>query len=155
VPPGTPVAPATSYKANLSASYEVDLFGRVSSNVAAARGDAGAVEATYRSVLLSLQADVAQTYFRLRATGRRTGDREPDRAPARGERARDQRRFDLGDIGEFDLSRAKTELATRAPRRSACSASAPLPSMRWRCCWASRPRASAAASPLLDAARCR
>ncbi|ALK99837.1 RND transporter [Massilia sp. WF1] len=110
--PGTPVAPGTSYRANLSASYEVDLFGRVSSNVAAARGDAGASEATYRSVLLSLQADVAQTYFRLRsldaeiATVNQTVRLREESVRVTG------RRFELGDIGEFDLSRAKTELST-------------------------------------------
>jgi hypothetical protein len=41
---GTPIAPGNAYQARLSASYEVDLFGRVASNVAAARGDAGAAE---------------------------------------------------------------------------------------------------------------
>ncbi|RYE92326.1 MAG: RND transporter, partial [Oxalobacteraceae bacterium] len=45
--PGTPVAAFNSYSARLSASYEIDLFGRVSANVAAARLDTGAVEATY------------------------------------------------------------------------------------------------------------
>jgi multidrug efflux system outer membrane protein len=112
VAPGTPVAAGTAYHAQLSASYEVDLFGRVSSNVAAARGDAAAVEATYRSVLLSLQADVAQTYFRLRsldaeiATVNRT-------VALREESVRvTDRRFAAGDIGVFDLSRAKTELST-------------------------------------------
>lgn len=109
---GTPVAPVNSYRASLSASYEVDLFGRVSSSVAAARGDAGAAEATYRSVLLSLQADVAQTYFRLRgldaelATLART-------VGLREENVRiNSRRFEQGDIGEFDLARARTELST-------------------------------------------
>jgi multidrug efflux system outer membrane protein len=43
-PVGTPIAPGNAYQARLSASYEVDLFGRVASNVAAARGDAGAAE---------------------------------------------------------------------------------------------------------------
>ncbi|NGZ83732.1 efflux transporter outer membrane subunit [Duganella aceris] len=112
LPAGTPVAPSTSYQAHLTASYEVDLFGRVSSNVSAARSDAAASEATYRSVLLSLQADVAQTYFRLRAT-----DAELDTlARSVGLRQQslqvNQRRFDLGDIGEFDLSRARTELSS-------------------------------------------
>lgn len=111
-PPDAPLAPQTSYRANLGASYEVDLFGRVSSNVAAARGDAAASEANYRSVLLSLQADVAQQYFRLRAT-----DAElyavGQTVRLREENVKvNQRRFDLGDIGEFDLSRAQTELAT-------------------------------------------
>ena len=109
---GTPTQPVTSYTAQLTASYEVDLFGRVAAGVAAARGDAAASEANYRSVLLALQADVAQTYFRLRAL-----DAELETV-ARTVRLREesvnvtQRRFDLGDIGEFDLSRARTELAT-------------------------------------------
>lgn len=102
----------TAYNATLSASYEVDLFGRVSSNVSAARGDAAQVEANYRSVLLSLQADVAQTYFRLRATDAELATVEQT-VRLREESVKvNQRRFDLGDIGEFDLSRAKTELAT-------------------------------------------
>jgi multidrug efflux system outer membrane protein len=114
-PLGAPLAPQTSYRANLSASYEVDLFGRVSSNVAAARGDAATSEASYRSVLLSLQADVAQQYFRLRATDAEL-DTVEQTVRLREENVKvNQRRFDLGDIGEFDLSRAKTELAsTRA-----------------------------------------
>jgi multidrug efflux system outer membrane protein len=114
-PPDAPLAPQTSYRANLSASYEVDLFGRVSSNVAAARGDAATSEASYRSVLLSLQADVAQQYFRLRATDAEL-DTVEQTVRLREENVKvNQRRFDLGDIGEFDLSRAKTELAsTRA-----------------------------------------
>ncbi|MYN05126.1 efflux transporter outer membrane subunit [Pseudoduganella sp. DS3] len=102
----------TAYNATLSASYEVDLFGRVSSNVSAARGDAAQVEANYRSILLSLQADVAQTYFRLRATDAELATVEQT-VRLREESVKvTQRRFDLGDIGEFDLSRAKTELAT-------------------------------------------
>jgi multidrug efflux system outer membrane protein len=111
-PAGTPVAPATAYQAKLSASYEVDLFGRVASGVAAARGDAGAAQANFRAVLLSMEADVAQTYFRLRAL-----DAEIETA-GRAVALREEsvkltgRRFELGDIGEFDLARARTELAS-------------------------------------------
>jgi multidrug efflux system outer membrane protein len=112
LPQGTPVAPVTRYSAQLSASYEVDLFGRVSSNVAAARADAGSIEATYRSVLLSLQADVAQAYFRLRALDAELATVN-ETVRLREESIRvTGRRFALGDIGEFDLSRARTELAT-------------------------------------------
>lgn len=112
LPAGTPVAPGKAFNASLTASYEVDLFGRVSSNVSAARSDAASIEATYQSVLLAVQADVAQTYFRLRAT-----DAELETlnrtVQTREENVKvNQRRFDLGDIGEFDLSRAKTELAS-------------------------------------------
>ncbi|UMR28942.1 efflux transporter outer membrane subunit [Massilia sp. MB5] len=111
-PQGTDMPLQTSYSAKLTASYEVDLFGRVSANVSAARNDAAGVEANYRSVLLALQADVAQTYFRLRATDAELATVEQT-VRLREESVKvNQRRFDLGDIGEFDLSRAKTELAT-------------------------------------------
>ncbi|MGZ3181736.1 MAG: efflux transporter outer membrane subunit [Telluria sp.] len=109
---GTAVAPATSYQARLSASYEADLFGRVAAGVAAARADAQAAGATFRSVLLSLQADVAQTYFRLRSTDAELATLN-ETVRLREENAKvNQRRFELGDIGEFDLARARTELAT-------------------------------------------
>ncbi|HXA48593.1 MAG TPA: efflux transporter outer membrane subunit, partial [Burkholderiaceae bacterium] len=112
LPQGTTVPPANVYQANLTASYEVDLFGRVASNVSAAQADAAASEATYRSVLLSLQADVAQTYFRLRETDAEL-DTLNQTVKLREESVHvNQRRYDLGDLGEFDLSRAKTELST-------------------------------------------
>ncbi|MCC2954348.1 efflux transporter outer membrane subunit [Massilia sp. IC2-477] len=102
----------TINSAGFRASYEVDLFGRVSAGTLAAKGDAESAAATFRAVLLTLQSDVAMAYFRLR-----TIDCELETV-AQTVRLREesvavtQRRFDLGDIGEFDLSRAKTELAT-------------------------------------------
>ncbi|MES2743163.1 MAG: efflux transporter outer membrane subunit [Pseudomonadota bacterium] len=112
LPAGTATAPVTTYQAKLTASYEVDLFGRVSSAVDASRADAAAVEANYRSVLLALQADVAQTYFRLRATDAELVTLDQSVSLREQNVKINQRRFDLGDIGEFDLARAKTELAT-------------------------------------------
>jgi multidrug efflux system outer membrane protein len=112
LPDGTQVPAANAFQAQLSASYELDLFGRVANNVTAAQADAGASEASYRSVLLSLQADVAQTYFRIRSTDAElaTLDKNID---LRQQSVRvNQSRFDNGDIGEFDLVRAKAELAS-------------------------------------------
>ncbi|MDW3689398.1 TolC family protein, partial [Cupriavidus sp. CV2] len=60
LPDGTKVAPQTVLKARAFASYELDLFGRVADNVKAARAEGDAAEDMYRSVLLALQADVAQ-----------------------------------------------------------------------------------------------
>ena len=48
-------------------SYEVDLWGRVRRSFRAAREQAQASAAAYQNVLLSLQADVAQTYFMIRS----------------------------------------------------------------------------------------
>ena len=100
-----------AYQASLTASYEIDLFGRVGANISAAKADAAASEATYKSVLLALQADVAQTYFRIRATDAELTTLGQS-ADLRAQSVKvNQSRFDNGDIGEFDLVRAKTELA--------------------------------------------
>lgn len=104
--------PFTLYRAQVNVSYEVDLFGRVASTVDAATADAQRSEALFHSVLLALQADVAQQYFQVR---------ELDAALElyRGTvelRAQSlklvQRRFDEGDISEVDVARAKSELAS-------------------------------------------
>ena len=105
------VAQATTYQARLTASYEVDLFGRIGAGVSAAQADAAGSEATYKSVLLSLQADVAQTYFRLRSTDAELATLAKN-VDLRAQSVKvNQSRFDNGDIGEFDLVRAKADLA--------------------------------------------
>ena len=112
LPQDAKVAPVTAYQASLTASYEVDLFGRVAASAGAASFDAAAVEANYRSVLLALQADVAQTWFRLRETDAELATLLQTVSLREQGVHVNQRRYELGDIGEFDLARAKTELAT-------------------------------------------
>lgn len=56
----------TLWRAQATASYEVDLFGKVDSQVNTALANQAQNEALYRSVLLALQADVAKNYFELR-----------------------------------------------------------------------------------------
>jgi multidrug efflux system outer membrane protein len=51
----------------LDLSYEIDLWGRVRRSFRAAREQAQASAAAYQNVLLTLQADVAQTYFMIRS----------------------------------------------------------------------------------------
>lgn len=112
LPRGTPVQPATAWQGKLTASYEVDLFGRVGNSISAAQADAAASEALYRSVLLALQADVAQTYFRLRALDAELAFLNQT-VSLREENVRiNQRRYEIGDLGELDLARSKTELST-------------------------------------------
>ena len=70
--PAQPGSLVLGYSANdfvlpLDLSYEVDLWGRVRRSFRAAREQAQASAAAYQSVLLSLQADVAQTYFMIRS----------------------------------------------------------------------------------------
>jgi multidrug efflux system outer membrane protein len=106
------VAPFTLWRAQLGLDYEVDLFGRVSSAASAAKADAEQSAALYRSVLLALQADVAQTYFQLREL-----DAEQQVFTGTVTLREDalklmQRRFDEGDVSELDVARAQSELAS-------------------------------------------
>ncbi|MFT4510160.1 efflux transporter outer membrane subunit [Caballeronia sp. 15711] len=111
-PDNSNVPSQTLWRAQAAASYEVDLFGRVSDSVKASTADAQRSEALYRSVLLALQADVAQNYFNLREL-----DAESDvfahTVSLREEALKlVQRRFSEGDISELDVARARSELAT-------------------------------------------
>jgi multidrug efflux system outer membrane protein len=58
---------ANTWQAPLDLSYEIDLWGRVRRGFESARADAQGSLAAFDNVLLTLQADVAQYYFRLRA----------------------------------------------------------------------------------------
>jgi multidrug efflux system outer membrane protein len=103
---------STQWRAPLSFQYEVDLFGRLSDASRAARLDADAQESAYRSVLLALQADVAQQYFTIHAL-----DSEIDvleKTAKLRQEALDlaQHRFDAGDTSELDVAQARTEWAT-------------------------------------------
>jgi multidrug efflux system outer membrane protein len=51
----------------LDLSYEIDVWGRVRRSFRAAREQAQASAAAYQNLLLTLQADVAQTYFTIRS----------------------------------------------------------------------------------------
>ncbi len=57
----------TNYNAGLSASWESDLWGRLSGGVDSARASAQASADDLAAMRLSVQASVAQTYFSLRA----------------------------------------------------------------------------------------
>jgi multidrug efflux system outer membrane protein len=108
---GADVSPQSLYRAPLSISWELDLFGRIAANVEAAGQDANAAQAAYRSVDLVLLADIAQTWFALRETDAETGVLRKTVA-LRSENVRLlQARYDAGDIGEIDLARARAELA--------------------------------------------
>ncbi|MBB6559164.1 NodT family efflux transporter outer membrane factor (OMF) lipoprotein [Acidovorax soli] len=58
---------STSHSLGLNASWELDLWGRISGTVDAARASAQASADDLAAMRLSVQATVAQTYFSLRA----------------------------------------------------------------------------------------
>ena len=53
---------STAYSAGLEIAYEVDLFGRVSRGVEAARGDVGAAQADADAVRVAIVSDTARAY---------------------------------------------------------------------------------------------
>ncbi|MFL9924769.1 efflux transporter outer membrane subunit [Herbaspirillum lusitanum] len=112
LPADANTSPTTLYRAQVGVSYEVDLFGRVSSTVDAATADAQRSEALFHSVLLALQADVAQQYFQLRELDAAL-ELYRGTVELRSQSLKlVQRRFDEGDISEVDVARAKSELAS-------------------------------------------
>jgi multidrug efflux system outer membrane protein len=103
--------PYELYQAQLAASYEVDLFGRVRDSVRASEADLAAQQALYESLKLTLQADVARIYLLTRQVD---AEREVvgEAIRLREERVRIlERRMAAGDISELDLARARAELA--------------------------------------------
>jgi len=103
--------PTTEWRAQVNASYEVDLIGRLSDESRAAKLDAAAQEAAYRSVLLALQADVAQQYFSIRSLDSELAILEKTVDLRREEVRLVQVRFDMGDTSELDVAKARTELS--------------------------------------------
>lgn len=64
--PGVPTT-FNSHRATVNLSYELDLFGRIRSSAEAARAELAANEAARETVRLALAAEVAKSYFALRA----------------------------------------------------------------------------------------
>lgn len=112
LPQDAPSSAQTLWRAQLGASYEVDLFGRVASEVDAATADAQQSAALFESVKLTLQADVAQAYFLIRRLDaelelyQRTVKLRSDTL------ALVQQRFQEGEIGELDVARSQSALAS-------------------------------------------
>jgi multidrug efflux system outer membrane protein len=103
--------PRGLYTVGANASYEADLFGRLSRTTDAAKLDAQSREALLQDARLLVEADVAQTYLALRAT-------DVERALVRSTVGAYQdtlslteRRFRAGDVAELDVTRARTEVA--------------------------------------------
>jgi multidrug efflux system outer membrane protein len=102
---------ATTIRVPLDFSYEIDLWGKVRRGFEASRASAQASVAAFHNVLLTLQGDVAQTYFTLRSI-----DAELDTVTRtvglRQEQLKLTRSRYEGGIGnELDVARAETELA--------------------------------------------
>jgi outer membrane protein, multidrug efflux system len=104
-------APGTLLNAGASASWEPDLFGRLSKASNAATLDASSREALLQSTRLLVQSDVAQTYFALRALDAERALVRQTVAAYRDTLRLTERRYQAGDVAELDLARVRTEVA--------------------------------------------
>jgi multidrug efflux system outer membrane protein len=101
----------SNHRAVLNVSYEVDLFGRLRAGAAAARAELEASEAAREAVRVALAAQVARSYFSLRAL-----DEQVD-LTRRNVRLREQalelqrRRLQGGVISQFELRQLEAEAA--------------------------------------------
>lgn len=103
------------YDVPVALSYEIDLWGRVKRSVEAARADAEAAVGDYRALLLSLQAELARSYFSIRALDAESALLQQTIALRRASYDLVKSKFENGQVGQLDLSRAENELAsTRA-----------------------------------------
>ncbi|MGA3171105.1 MAG: efflux transporter outer membrane subunit [Chthoniobacteraceae bacterium] len=95
----------------LDLNWELDLFGRVRRNREAARATAQAAVADYDSTLLSVTANVASTYYGIRATDAEMGVLEHTIATREDGLGIAKERLNAGLTSELDVTRAEAELA--------------------------------------------
>lgn len=103
---------ANTFRAPLDLSYEIDLWGRVRRGFEGARAEAAASVAAFHNVLLTLQADVAQNYFALRALDAEIATVVSTVVLRKEQVQLVRSRFEGGIGNELDVARAETELAT-------------------------------------------
>ena len=101
-----------SHRLGVEASWEPDLWGRirrtVEANVAAAQASAADVE----SVRLSIHADLAQTYFALRALDAQQRLLEESVRAFEGSLKLTQNRYNAGVVARVDVVQAESQLRT-------------------------------------------
>lgn len=102
----------SQYRGGMSLSYEIDLWGRVRRLVEAGQANTEAAEASVDQVKLSLQAQLARSYFALRFLDSEAAVLEQELGTRQETLNLANDRFKGGVTSELDVARAKSELAT-------------------------------------------
>jgi multidrug efflux system outer membrane protein len=100
-----------SYQVGFDAAWELDLFGRVSRGIEAARADAQATEADLRDAQVTLAAEVARTYFELRGAQDRLALAQRNLQTERDTLRITRARFDVGQGDPVDVASATARLS--------------------------------------------
>lgn len=110
---GNPLASTENiYSAGLDASWEIDVFGRISRSIEAAAADYQASEEDRLDVLISLYAEVARTYLAVRTFQARLEAVQGNIASQREILRLTQSRFKHGLSTYLDVSQAESVLAS-------------------------------------------
>ena len=111
-----------SFDAGLSVGYEVDLFGRVSRAVEAARGDAQAAEAARDAVKVAIVAETARAYADASSAAERLAVAERTLGLLDRTVSLTAKRFEAGRTSKLDVSRSSAlreqQRATLSPLRA-------------------------------------
>jgi multidrug efflux system outer membrane protein len=108
--PGVPTR-FTDYRATLNVSYEVDIFGRLRAGARAARAELEASEAARETVRLALAAQVAKSYFTLRALDEQVALTRNTVRLREDTLSLQKKRFDGGVLSEFEYRQIEAEVA--------------------------------------------
>ncbi len=111
LPPGIFVNPYDQYQLGLSASWELDLFGRVRRSVEAADANTLATVENEHGVVLSLVSEVAQTYIDLRGAQLRHVIVEESLTTQRDVLELTRQRWNAGQTTDLDVENAATEVS--------------------------------------------
>lgn len=96
----------TIYEVGFDVSYQLDLFGRVTRAIQAARADAEAVEAVYRTVQITVAAETARAYVAACAARLELAAAERSLAVQRETQALTERLYEAGRGTALDVARA-------------------------------------------------
>ncbi|HOC60609.1 MAG TPA: efflux transporter outer membrane subunit [Smithellaceae bacterium] len=101
--------PYSTYAANISASWEIDFWGKVRRSTESARADLLSKEEAHRAVLLSLMASVVNAYIDLRDYDRQLVIAKETLETRKDSLEIYKLRFEAGVISDMELSQMQSE----------------------------------------------
>ncbi|MBI5434710.1 MAG: efflux transporter outer membrane subunit [Planctomycetes bacterium] len=104
------------YSAGFDASWEIDLWGRVSRSIEAANADLDASVENVRDVSVAVAAETARNYIELRSFQRRLAIARDNVSLQEQTLQLVRGRFDAGLVGERDVAQARTNVESTRSR---------------------------------------
>ncbi len=100
------------FDVGLTASYEIDLWGRIRNNVSSARSAMLAENAVSEALRLSIRAEIVDAYLVLRGLESELATLNEVNSGRRATLSITQKRTQVGNVSDFELEQIRAELAT-------------------------------------------